>query len=423
MKVNYKNIFETAIDALKSEGRYRVFANIERRVGEAPYAYLREGDRVKKIIVWCSNDYLGMSHSPVVREMMQSVLTGSGAGAGGTRNISGTHNWVVALENELASLHKKEAALVFSSGYVANQTALSALGNVIPEVVYLSDSENHASMIEGIRHSKAEKLVFRHNDLEHLSALLEKMPLDRPKIVAFESIYSMSGSIGPVREIAAIARKYNALTYIDETHAVGLYGPQGGGVVEKLGLLDEIDCLQGGLGKGFGVVGGFVTGSASLIDVVRSYGAGFIFTTTMPPSIAAGALASVRYLRESSKERASLFEKAKILRKSLTEAGIPFLNGESHIVPVVVGDSRLCKRVSDLLKDQFNIYIQPINYPTVPRGTERLRVTVTPFHTLDMISDLTKALSAIWEELELPRSPSHTEHGLQDRVSSVAVAA
>ena len=398
----YDKLFDQSLLTLKNEGRYRVFADLERRVGEAPYAYFRNNGDVKKIIVWCSNDYLGMSHHPAVMHAMRDELEAHGAGAGGTRNISGNHHTIIELENSLAALHQKDAALVFSSGYVANQTALSALGNVLPNVIIFSDSDNHASMIEGIRHSKAERKVFNHSDLTHLESLLKSVDIDRPKLVAFESVYSMGGDIAPIDEIVTLAKKYNALTYIDETHAVALYGSNGGGVVEALGMLDELDCIQGGLGKGYGVVGGFVTGSKNLIDVVRSYGAGFIFTTTIPPVIARGALASIEYLKNSASERRLMMQQVDRTRAVLRAHKIKTMCEESHIIPVFVGDSRICKQISDRLLSEFNIYIQPINYPTVPRGTERLRITPTPLHSDEMIEELGSALQQIWQDLALP---------------------
>jgi 5-aminolevulinate synthase len=397
----YDTIFDTALSTLKQEGRYRVFANLERRVGEAPYAFYRNNGAIEKVTVWCSNDYLGMSHHPAVLHAMKDCLEYNGAGAGGTRNISGNHHTIVELEAELASLHKKDAGLVFSSGYVANETALSALGNILKDGVIFSDADNHASMIEGIRHSKAERHVFRHSDPEHLESLLKKTAINRPKLVAFESVYSMGGDIAPIADILELCKRYNALSYIDETHAVALYGTQGGGVVEALGLLDEVDCLQGGLGKGYGVVGGFITGHSKLIDVVRSYGAGFIFTTSIPPVIATGALASVRYLRESASERRLMMQQVQRTRAVLKRVGIPTMCEESHIIPVLVGDSALCKSISDRLLQEFRIYIQPINYPTVPRGSERLRITPTPLHADDMIEELGAALGQIFRELEL----------------------
>lgn len=402
--MDYKAQFQNALNALKNEGRYRVFADLERRVGEAPYAYYRSEKGMKRVAVWCSNDYLGMCHHPAVLNAMKEVLEAHGAGAGGTRNISGTHHTIVELEAELADLHHKEAGLCFSSGYVANEAALCTLGRVLKDAIIYSDEDNHASMIEGIIHSKAEKHVFKHSDPEHLESLIAKADPNRPKIVAFESVYSMGGDIGPIIELIDVCKRYGALSYIDETHAAGLYGPRGGGVVEALGLLDEVDCLQGGLGKGFGVVGGFITGSKELIDTVRSYGAGFIFTTTMPPVVAAGALASIRYLKESSNERRAMMGSVAHTRELLKQYNIPMLSEESHIIPVMVGDSKRCKQVSDILLDEYNIYIQPINYPTVPRGTERLRITPTPVHTKAMAEHLAFSLNEIFSSLELKRA-------------------
>ncbi len=402
--MNYETLFKGAIDSLKKEGRYRVFADLERRVGESPHAYFRGPNGTKKVTVWCSNDYLGMSHNPVVVDAMKQELDDHGAGAGGTRNISGNHHTIVELEAELAALHQKDSALVFSSGYVANQTALCTLGSVFPNAVILSDADNHASMIEGIRHSRAEKHVFNHSDVEHLDSILKTIDKKRPKIVAFESVYSMNGDIAPLEEMIAVIKKHGALSYIDETHAVGLYGAHGGGVVEKRGLLDSVDCLQGGLGKGYGVVGGFITGSRHLIDVVRSYGAGFIFTTTMPPVVAAGALASIRYLKAHDRERKEMMERVASVRAALLKATLPILETDSHIIPLMVGDSVKCKRISDILMERFDIYIQPINFPTVPRGTERLRITPSPKHTDAMTQHLVESLNEIWSELEMKKA-------------------
>jgi 5-aminolevulinate synthase len=342
-----------------------------------------------------------MGQHPAVLQAMHEALETFGAGAGGTRNISGNHRLIVALEHELADLHEKEAGLVFSSGYVANETALSTLGQLLPNVMILSDSHNHASMIEGIKHSRADKRVFRHNDLEDLEAQLRAIDPCRPKLIAFESLYSMDGDFAPLREIVYLAKKYNALTFVDETHGVALYGARGGGVVEREGLLSEVDIIQGGLGKGFGVVGGFITGSREIIDVVRSYGAGFIFTTAIPPTVAAGALASIRHLKASQVERAQLFERVEKVRGRLLAANLPVKHTHSQILPLMVGDSALCQRTSDMLLDDYDIYIQPINYPTVPRGTERLRITPSPLHTDAMTEHLADSLVSIWAQLQL----------------------
>jgi 5-aminolevulinate synthase len=400
----YDVLFSQAIGKLKEEGRYRVFANLERRVGQAPYAFYKNKvadntgnikEVTKKVTVWCSNDYLGMSHHPAVLHAMKDSLDLNGGGAGGTRNISGNHSTIIELEQELASIHNKESALVFSSGYVANQTTLQTLGTLIKDCVFFSDEDNHASMIEGIRHSRAEKHVFKHSDPEHLEYLLKQHDINRPKIVAFESVYSMGGDIAPIAEIVEVSKKYNALTFIDETHAVGLYGTNGAGIVQSMGMLDELDCIQGGLGKGYGVVGGFVTGSANLIDAVRSYGAGFIFTTTIPPVVACGALASVRHLKESSSERRAMMQQVRMVRDVLKKYSIQTMCDEAHIIPVLIGDSAKCKKVSDTLLKDHDIYIQPINYPTVPKGTERLRITPTPLHNEEMAEHLGKSLSRV----------------------------
>lgn len=398
---NYTAIFKDALTTLKREGRYRTFADLERIVGQAPMAQYRDGSKVHSVTVWCSNDYLGMSQHPKVLDAMHHALDSHGAGAGGTRNISGNHHTIVELEAEIADLHHKESALVFSSGYVANETALSTLGCVLPHAIIFSDDSNHASMIEGIRHSKCEKKIFRHNDLNHLESLLQHADPQKPKIVAFESVYSMGGDFSPLREMLLLAKKYNALTYLDETHAVGLYGPRGGGLAEAGGVLDLVDCVQGGLGKGFGIVGGFVSGNRDLIDVIRSYGSGFIFTTTIPPVVAAGALASVRHLKNSNIERKRLFTRVQAVRKALQGAELPVLETASHILPLMVGNSLLCKQVSDMLLHDHSIYIQPINYPTVPRGAERLRITPSPYHTEKMVEVLINALQSVWTALNL----------------------
>ena len=398
---DYSARFKASIDRLKQEGRYRVFHNLGRRVGDYPEADLYHGSKTDQITVWCSNDYLGMGHHPEVCQAMCQAINDFGAGAGGTRNISGTHKLIVELEQELADLHQKEAALLFTSGFVANETALSTLGRILPNCVIYSDANNHASMIEGIRHSGAEKHVFAHNNPADLERLLQQAPVGAPKLVVFESIYSMEGDIAPIREIVTVAKKYGALTFIDETHAVGVYGAQGGGIVEREGLLSEVDFLQGGLGKGYGVVGGFVTGSAAAIDAIRSYGTGFIFTTALPPAVAAGALAAVRYLRRSQREREALYAYVHQLKSMLNAAGIPVMPGAGHMIPVLVGDSAACKEVSDYLLNQHQIYIQPINYPTVPRGTERLRITPSPAHGLAEMRKLVGALQLAWERFAL----------------------
>lgn len=409
--MDYKSFFCGCINSLKDEGRYRVFADIERPIGKFPrvISYTKNGSKL--VTVWCSNDYLGMGHHPKVLQAVSEALESFGAGAGGTRNISGTHHLHVELERELARVYQKERALVFSSGYLANETALATLANLLPDCVVLSDESNHASMIQGIRFSKAKRQIYRHNDLAHLEQLLRALPSEQPKIIAFESVHSMSGDISPIKETCDLADKYGALTYLDETHAVGLYGTRGTGIAERDGLAQRISVIEGGLGKAYGVVGGFIVGSDEIIDAVRSYGSGFIFTTSMPPMVAAGALAALRHLSESQEERELHQRRAAQVKAALLEADIPFLKTPTHIIPVVVGDSVLCKQATDLLMEEFNIYIQPINYPTVPKGTERLRITPTPFHDENMISELAQALVAVWDRLGLARLEHYKVNG------------
>lgn len=392
----YEQFFREANRALKREHRYRVFRELERLPGQFPRALWRDADSAisREVVVWCSNDYLGMSQHPKVVSASRDALERYGAGAGGTRNISGTHALIAALESELAQLHQRDAALVFSSGYVANEASLSVLGAALPGCVIFSDANNHASMIEGIRHSGAERRIFAHNDPQALAKALASGPRGRPKIVAFESLYSMDGDIAPLRELLAVAREFGALTFVDETHAVGVHGPRGGGLLEAAGLLDQVDIVQGGLGKGFGVVGGFITGSKDLVDFVRSHAAGFIFTTALPPGVAAGALASVRHLKQSCTERQQLFSRVESVRAALEALRLPLLPTRSQILPLLVGDSALCTTLADRLLQHHGIYLQPINYPTVPRGKERLRITPTPRHTQPMQQDLIQALAA-----------------------------
>ena len=399
--MNYEQFFADSLGGLRAEGRYRVFADLERQAGRFPRAKRHANGQIEDVTVWCSNDYLGMGQHPDVLAAMKDAVDRLGAGAGGTRNISGTCHMHVLLEQELASLHGKEAALIFTSGYVANMTTLSTLASKLPDCVVFSDAFNHNSMIEGIRHSRADKAIFRHNDPAHLDELLSRYDKGRPKLVAFESVYSMDGDIGPIREICDVARRHGALTFLDEVHAVGMYGPTGAGVAEREGVMDQVDIVQGTLAKAFGVLGGYIAASGNLIDFVRSHGASFIFTTALPPAVAAGALTSIRILRENNDIRARHQERAATLKKRLTDAGIPLLPSVCHIVPVLVGDARLCKQASDELLERHGIYVQPINYPTVPRGTERLRLTPCPLHTDAEMDRLVDALTDVWARLHL----------------------
>ncbi|WP_237152037.1 5-aminolevulinate synthase [Oryzibacter oryziterrae] len=399
--MNYDAFFESAVQALQDEKRYRVFAELERMAGRFPTALWHRGSDSREITVWCSNDYLGMGQHPKVIDAMASTAQRMGAGAGGTRNISGTNHPLVQLENELADLHGKEAALIFTSGYVSNEAAISTIAKLLPNCLILSDALNHASMIHGIRSSGVSKQVWRHNDLAHLEELLKAAGRERAKLIVFESVYSMDGDIAPIEKIADLADKYNAFTYIDEVHAVGMYGPRGAGICERDGVMDRIDVIEGTLAKGFGVMGGYITGKKSLVDAVRSYAPGFIFTTALPPGLCAAATASIRHLKESQVERDAHQRQAARTKAVLTAAGLPVMPSETHIVPVLVGNPDLCKKATDILLEKHNIYIQPINYPTVPRGTERLRITPTPFHNDELIVQLATALVDVWQTLGL----------------------
>ncbi len=402
--MDYQSYFSDALSALHSERRYRVFADIERVVGRYPHAIRHTPAGPQDIVLWCSNDYLGMGHHPKVVEAMVETARSMGAGAGGTRNISGTHHPMVELEHELADLHGKEAALVFTSGYVSNQTGISTIAKLIPDVLILSDALNHNSMIEGVRQSGAERRIFRHNDLDHLEDLLKAAGKERPKLIVFESVYSMDGDIGPIGRICDLAERYGAMTYIDEVHAVGLYGPRGAGVAERDGEMGRIDVIEGTLGKAFGCLGGYIASTLPVVDAVRSYAPGFIFTTALPPAIAAAACASVRHLKSSGEERARHQERVARTKAKIAAAGLPQLETPTHIVPVMVGDAELCKAASDRLLEKHGIYIQPINYPTVPRGTERLRITPSPHHDDGLIDALVTALDEVWTHLGIRRA-------------------
>ena len=399
--MDYEEFFSEKVAALRTEGRYRVFADLERAVGKFPLARNHQAGDSADITVWCSNDYLGMGQNPEVVDAMHKALDKSGAGAGGTRNISGTNHYHILLEQELAELHGKGAGLIFTSGYVANLTTLSTIGQMLPNCVIVSDEMNHNSMIAGIRHSRSEKKIFKHNDLNNLEAKLKEIAPDRPILIAFESVYSMDGDIAPIKHILDLADEYSALTFIDEVHAVGLYGERGAGVAEREGLMDRIDIIQGTLAKGFGVLGGYIAGSEALCDFIRSYGDGFIFSTSLPPTVAAGALASIRYLKEHNELRIKHQERASTLKKRFIDAGIQVMPSVTHIVPVLVGDPVLCKQASDELLYNHDIYVQPINYPTVQRGTERLRFTPTPLHTDYLMEKLIVAMKEVWSQLGL----------------------
>ena len=399
--MDYESIFKSAIDRLHAEGRYRVFIDIVRNKGSFPNALCFGGNGPKPVTVWCSNDYLGMGQNPAVVAAMEKALNEVGAGSGGTRNISGNTHYHVELEAELASLHGKEAALLFTSGYVSNEAALSTLGKLLPGCIIFSDELNHASMIAGIKNSGCEKRVFRHNDLEHLEQLLQECDRDAPKLIAFESVYSMDGDVAPIAAICDLADEYGALTYLDEVHAVGMYGEHGGGIAERDGVLDRVTIIEGTLGKAFGVMGGYIAADRMIIDCIRSYAPGFIFTTSLSPVLVAGALASVKHLKVSSAEREAQQAAAAMLKKKFEAARLPVMPSVTHIVPLLVGCPIRTKRISDILLAEYGLYVQPINFPTVQRGTERLRFTPGPCHTAEMMDELTKALVEIWDRLEL----------------------
>ncbi|MEP9366321.1 5-aminolevulinate synthase [Xanthobacter sp. VNH20] len=400
--MDYDQYFSVAVDALRRERRYRTFAEIERKADRFPRATWHSPGGPRDIVVWCSNDYLGMGCHPVVIEAMRESVSKRGAGAGGTRNISGNSHEIVQLERELADLHGKDAGLVFTSGYISNETGISTIVKLIPDCVVISDELNHNSMIEGVRRGGRQKAIFRHNDLAHLEELLQAAG-DRPKLLVFESVYSMDGDIAPIAAICDLAERYGAMTYLDEVHAVGMYGPRGGGVAERDGVMHRVDVIEGTLGKAFGVVGGYLTGKRVVMDAVRSYAPGFIFTTALPPAVAAAATASIRHLKNSQAERDGQRAQVAKVKAALAAAGLPQMETPTHIIPLMVGDAKACKAASDVLLAEHGIYIQPINYPTVPRGTERLRITATPHHDDKLIAQLAEALNDVWSRLDLPR--------------------
>jgi 5-aminolevulinate synthase len=416
---DYVGRFQSAIAALKRERRYRVFADLERKAGQFPHALWNGPNGKQEVVVWCSNDYLSMGQHPKVIEAMCSAARAMGAGAGGTRNISGTNRALVDLEAELADLHGKEAALVFTSGYVSNQTAIATIARLLPDCLILSDALNHNSMIEGVRAAGCARQIWRHNDLAHLEELLSRAATGRPKLIVFESVYSMDGDVAPLKAICDLAERYNAMTYLDEVHAVGMYGPRGAGIAERDGVMARIDVIEGTLAKAFGTLGGYIAARSAVIDAVRSHAPGFIFTTALPPGVAAAATASIAHLKISGTERAGQRAAVTATKAALRKAGLPVLATKTHIVPVMVGDPDLCKQASDLLLEDHGIYIQPINYPTVARGTERLRITPTPTHDFRLIRQLADALVAVWQKLDLPLGENNLRFG-EPRAQTIA---
>jgi len=403
--MDYNLYFVRALARLHAEQRYRVFADLERIAGRFPHAVWHSPQGPKNVVIWCSNDYLGMGQNPKVIGAMVETATRTGSGAGGTRNIAGNSHALVELERELADLHRKEAALVFTSGYVSNETGISTLAKLMPNCLILSDAWNHNSMIEGVRQARCEKQIFRHNDMVHLEAMLAAADPTRPKLIVFESLYSMDGDVAHVREICDLAERYGAMTYVDEVHAVGMYGPRGGGIAEREGVMDRVDVIEATLAKAFGCIGGYIAANTELIDAVRSYAPGFIFTTALPPPVAAAATAAIRHLKTSQWERQRHQERAARTKAVLTAARLPVMASPTHIVPVYVGDPEMCKAASDLLLSDHGIYIQPINYPTVPKGTERLRITPNPYHEDALIDALAEAMVEVWQRLDLPLKP------------------
>ena len=401
--MNYNDFFASALGTLRQERRYRVFANLERIAGRFPHATWHSAQGPRDVVIWCSNDYLGMAQHPKVIGAMVETATRMGTGAGGTRNIAGTNHPLVELERELADLHGKPAALLFTSGYVSNQTGIATIAKLLPNCLILSDALNHNSMIEGVRQSGSERQIWRHNDLAHLEELLKAADQARPKLIVFESLYSMDGDVAPIHAICDLAEKYGAMTYCDEVHAVGMYGPRGGGVCERDKAMHRVDVIEGTLAKAFGCLGGYIAGTNEMVDAVRSYAPGFIFTTALPPAICAAATAAIRHLKTSSWERERHQDRAARVKAVLNASGLPVMPSDTHIVPVLVGDPEKCKLASDLLLSEHGIYIQPINYPTVPRGMERLRITPSPYHDDALVDCLAEALVDVWEKLQLPR--------------------